>query len=100
MAHNNTVLSQMLQLLPKHIFDHVADLYLQRWQIDPFSLDQTKPQDQGVLRDLRECRAHPNLGRHDRLPPAPVAEGEKLGGWSILDLTRLAQTLIMERCNL
>jgi Domain of unknown function (DUF4372) len=30
MAHNNTVLGQMLQLLPRHIFEHQAETH--GWQ--------------------------------------------------------------------
>jgi hypothetical protein len=30
MAHHNTILGQMLQIVPKHVFDHVVDTYA--WQ--------------------------------------------------------------------
>ncbi|MDO9532159.1 MAG: DUF4372 domain-containing protein [Deltaproteobacteria bacterium] len=30
MAHNNTVLSQMLQLLPRHVFEHQVETHA--WQ--------------------------------------------------------------------
>ena len=30
MAHHNTILGQMLQLVPRHVFDHVVDTYA--WQ--------------------------------------------------------------------
>ena len=43
-------------------------------------MDQTKPEGQGLLRLLQECRAHPNLDRLDRLPASGLAQIQEHGG--------------------
>jgi len=37
-------------------------------------MDQAKPENQGVLRHLQECRAHPDLDRLNGLSPVNFAE--------------------------
>jgi hypothetical protein len=65
-----------------------------------FQVDQTKPEDQGFLRRLQECRADLNLDRLDRLSASGLAQIQDQGGLGTAELTRLAQTMLLERCNL
>ena len=43
-------------------------------------MDQAKLENQGLLRDLQEYRAHPNLDRFDRLFASGLAQVQEQGG--------------------
>jgi len=127
MAHNDIVLGQMQQLLPRHILQRlvhyrdpetgkayvfltnlpdlpaqtVADLYRQRWQIETFL--------RWIKRDLKIEAFYGTSGNAVLILiwTAMIAyllllwfQLRSWTGWSVLDLTRLVQNLIMERFNL
>ncbi|MBU4355211.1 MAG: hypothetical protein KJ822_07670 [Proteobacteria bacterium] len=51
-----------------------------RWGTTFFQVDQAKPKNQGFLRHLQKCRAHPNLDRLDRIPASGLAQVQEQGG--------------------
>ena len=97
MAHNNTVLSQMLQLLPRHVLEH---------QVETYSWQGAKPR----IKQNLKIKAFYGTSENAVLIQIWTAMIAYLlllwikirsrVGWSILELTRLVQNLIMERCNL
>jgi len=63
-------------------------------------MNQAKLENPGFLRHFQECRAHLNLDRLDRLLAPGLAQVQKQSGLGISELTRLAQTMLLERCDL